>query len=208
MKTFPKGFLLALEGLDGSGKSTQARLVAESLRHRGIEASSFREPTEHSEWGRILRGGDSGPKARKEPGEELDLFMKDRAWDVGNNILPVLRAGGTALMDRYVLSSVSYQGALGIPPREILAANAAFPWPDLTIVLDLDPEEGLGRIREGRGKTDGVFENAKYLAKVREVLSLAVGLPGVRFVNAQIAGDELSETIVSMAVELMRRKRP
>ncbi|MDR1314310.1 MAG: dTMP kinase, partial [Deltaproteobacteria bacterium] len=206
LETHPKGFLLALEGLDGSGKSTQARLVRDTLLRRGLAVTSLREPTDATEWGRIIRGSAPGA-ARRAPREELELFLKDRAWDVGFNILPALEAGGTAVLDRYVLSSVSYQGALGIAPREILEASLGFPWPDLTVILDLgSPEKGLERIRTGRGAPDLSFENAPYLAKVREALALAADLPGVEFVDATIPERELAERISAMALEAMRLK--
>ncbi|MDR2613663.1 MAG: dTMP kinase [Deltaproteobacteria bacterium] len=190
-----KGFLLALEGLDGSGKSTQARLVAEALQAAGHAVSSFREPAPDGELGRKLKT--LMPGSRPEPREELRLFMIDRAYDVNTRILPALAGGGVAVMDRYILSSVSYQGARGILPSDILRQNLAFPWPDLTIVLDIEPEKGLERIREGRGGLTPAFEIAPYLAKVRDILNLASGLPGVEFWDAEAAAEEIAERITA-----------
>jgi dTMP kinase len=168
--------------------------------------SAFREPTASTLWGRAIRDAGPGAAYRREPKEELELFLKDRAWDVGANILPALEAGGAVVMDRYVLSSVAYQGALGIPPREILRASLAFPWPNMTVVLDLPPAEGLARIVSGRGAVFGAFENAPYLTKVREALSLAAGLPGVEFVDARAAEAELAAIIEKMILEAVKLK--
>jgi dTMP kinase len=178
--------------------------VAEALERAGLPVSSFREPTTDGEWGRILRA--SGSSGRRPPREELELFLKDRAWDLEARVLPALRAGRVAVLDRYVLSSVSYQGALGIPPTEILEANAGFPWPDLTVVLDLEPAEGLRRIREGRGAAADAFEDAQYLAGVREILGLAAALPGVEFMDAKEAVGMTASRIAERVQEAARDK--
>jgi dTMP kinase len=206
LKTHHGGFLLALEGVDGSGKSTQAGLATEALRSCGFRVSAFREPTSSTVWGRAIREAGPDPFVRRAPREELELFLKDRAWDVETNILPALEAGQAVVMDRYVLSSVAYQGALGIEPREILEASLAFPWPDMTIVLDLKPDDGLARIVSGRGATFGAFENAPYLRMVRDVLALAEVLPGVNFLDARPQEAELTAKIAVMIRDAVKNK--
>lgn len=158
------GFLIALEGIDGCGKSLQQGLLAEALRRRGHVVSLFREPGD-SEYGRELRrifveGRDVAPE------EELRLFVEDRRIDVRDNILPALARGEVVIMDRYYLSSVVYQGALGLDPEEILDRHRFAPEPDLTLVLDIDPATAHERIRAARGEVDS-FEEAGYLARVR-----------------------------------------
>lgn len=157
--------LIALEGIDGCGKSTQARLLAEELRGRGHVVCLLREPGDTTA-GRELRrifveGRDVDPE------EEVRLFLEDRKIDVRDNIRPALARGETVIMDRYYLSSVVYQGALGIDPEEIRAANEAFaPAPDLTIVLDVPPGTGRRRIHAARGVAN-TFEGQEYLTEVR-----------------------------------------
>ena len=94
--------IVAVEGIDGAGKTTVARKVVEELRRRGYDAVYLKEPTE-SEWGKRIR------KERSlKPEEELELFLKDREWNVKHNILPALKAGKIVVMDRYYYSTVPY----------------------------------------------------------------------------------------------------
>lgn len=159
------GRLIALEGIDGCGKSTQARLLGEKLRRRGHVVLLLREPGD-TEAGRELRrifveGRDVTPE------QEVRLFLEDRRIDVAENVLPALERGETVIMDRYYLSSVVYQGALGVDPEEIRRANEAIaPAPDLTLVLDVDPATGRRRIHASRG-TANAFEGREYLTEVR-----------------------------------------
>jgi dTMP kinase len=150
LKTGSSGFFLVFEGLDGCGKTTQATLLAQHLQdHKPYpgEVCVLKEPTSESPEGKTIRGFSSDH--RPTPEEELKLFLKDREWDLTRNILPTLNKGGTVVMDRYIISNICYQGALGLPLPSILGANLEFPWPDLTIILDIDPHLALLRI-EGR----------------------------------------------------------
>jgi len=157
--------LVALEGIDGCGKSTQARLLTAALNERGLAATTFREPGD-TEYGRELRrifveGRDVSPH------EEMRLFLEDRRIDVCTNILPALAASKVVIMDRYYLSSVVYQGALGVDPSEILAANEEIaPRPELTALLDIPVTVARQRIRAARGATN-TFEEHEYLDDVR-----------------------------------------
>jgi dTMP kinase len=163
--TTRRGLFIVLEGIDGTGKSTQAALLAERLRARGVETSVFREPT-GGVWGRKIRA-----KARKAgsltPAQELDLFIRDRRENVALNIAPALARGEAVVLDRYYFSTIAYQGARGLDPKRIRRLNEAFaPKPDLVFILDLDPARGLARIR-GRGARDELFEREDYLRRVR-----------------------------------------
>ena len=161
------GALIALEGIDGCGKSLQARRLAEALRAQGRRVELFREPGESAHGEELRRIFVEGRDVT--PQEELRLFVEDRRIDVRENILPALAAGKIVVMDRFYLSSVAYQGALGIDPEEIRAANEKFaPRPRVTVVLDVSPEVGRARIRSGRGAPDS-FEDEDYLARVRSV---------------------------------------
>jgi dTMP kinase len=162
-----RGILIVLEGIDGTGKSTQAALLAEKLRGLGVKTSVFREPTD-GVWGRKIR-----EKAKKAGSltaeEELDLFLRDRRDNVEKNIKPALERGETVILDRYYFSTIAYQSAKGLDAGRIRRLNEEFaPPPDLVFILDLDAESGLGRIRE-RGARDELFEREDYLRKVRAV---------------------------------------
>ncbi|MDR0548253.1 MAG: dTMP kinase, partial [Deltaproteobacteria bacterium] len=117
------GFLLALEGLDGAGKTTLAFQIQEKLLALGLTALVFKEPT-LGPMGLIIRQlTGAGRPDWLTPNQELELFLADRAWDVDNNIRPALQTGAVAILDRYILSSVVYQGALGLDPNYILTKN-------------------------------------------------------------------------------------
>ena len=120
-----RGKLIAFEGIDGAGKTTQAHLLTVFLNNWGQEAEVHHEPN-YSRWGNMLR------KALREgrrfsPEEELELFIMDRKYDVEHHILPDLNLGKTVIMDRYFYATAAYQGARGkISPEEILRINREF----------------------------------------------------------------------------------
>ncbi len=155
--------LIAIEGIDGAGKTTVARYLFEELRRRGYDVVLLKEPTE-SEYGRkvreLLRSGKSNPHL------ELELFLKDREWNVRNNVLPALESGKIVIMDRYYYSTVAYQGASGIDIEYIRRLNERFPKPDLVIILDVRPEVALKRIEDRRRER---FERLDFLRRVREI---------------------------------------
>lgn len=161
------GRLIVFEGIDGAGKSTQARLLAETLESAGLTVLQTREPTDGPH-GRRLR--ESAASGRLPPSEELELFVLDRKQHVRDEILPALAAGKVVIIDRYYLSTAAYQGARGLDPEAIMSANEAFaPIPALAILLTADAGEGRGRIR-GRGDGDGnLFERESELREVAAV---------------------------------------
>jgi dTMP kinase len=136
---------ISLEGVDGSGKSTQARLLVEAL---GNDTVAIREPggTEAAERIRELL---ADPGVELEPLAELMLFLAARADLTARVIRPALEAGRDIVADRFSDSSVAYQGAargLGVGEVISLCDTATDGlWPDLTVLLKIDPESGLGR---------------------------------------------------------------
>jgi dTMP kinase len=136
---------ISLEGIDGSGKSTQASLLAEAL---GPETLLIREPggTDAAERIRALL---ADPDLSLDPYAELLLFLAARADLTAGVIRPALDAGRTVISDRFADSSVAYQGAArGLGVGEVISLTDAATdglWPDLTILLRVDPEVSLGR---------------------------------------------------------------
>jgi dTMP kinase len=171
-----KGLLIVLEGIDGSGKTTQARALVRRLKARGLVAVFFREPT-RGRWGREIRRR-AVRAGSLTPEEELDLFVRDRKENVERNLRPALDRGKIVVLDRYYFSTMAYQGAKGIDPGKIRRMNERFAVkPDLVIVLDVGAGEGLARI-EGRKVREELFEREDYLRHVREIFR---GLRGPRF---------------------------
>jgi dTMP kinase len=162
------GVLIAIEGIDGTGKSTQLRLLAEELSRRGFEVVATREPT-NGPHGRRIREL-YGNRRQVSPDEELELFMADRRQHVREVIQPALAAGKIVLTDRYYFSTAAYQGAAGRDPEVILRANEAFaPVPDLLFLLVLPPALGIERIRSLRREQLNDFEQEHELRRVAAI---------------------------------------
>jgi dTMP kinase len=165
-----RGLLLAFEGIDGTGKSSQVRILAETLSGEGYPVVVTREPTD-GPYGREIRAF-FAKRHQLSPAAELELFMNDRRQHVREVIAPALAAGQIVLTDRYYLSTAAYQGAAGRDPEEIMAANEAFaPVPDLVLLLTLPPALGIRRIREQRGEVLNDFEQEEALAKVARIFA-------------------------------------
>ena len=188
------GWLVVLEGIDGSGKSTVLRRLAEYCASRGLDAVVSSEPT-RGQWGMKLR--QSMTDGRLTLDEELALFLKDRAEHVETLIRPALEAGKVALLDRYYFSTAAYQGARGVEPEKILVENEKFaPEPDLVILLDFDPAAGLDRIR-ARGDAPNHFEQLEQLQQVRQIF-LTLDRACIRKVDAAQPADAVGRECVRL----------
>ena len=141
-----RGLLIAFEGIDGTGKSTQLPLLADWLRGQGCAVVETREPTD-GPYGREIRAL-YRDRSRVSRERELELFVLDRRQHVTECILPALEQGRIVLTDRYYFSTAAYQGAGGSDPAAIFAANAFAPEPDLVLLLTLPVAAGVARIRD------------------------------------------------------------
>ncbi|MDR3201627.1 MAG: dTMP kinase [Bifidobacteriaceae bacterium] len=157
------GRFIALEGGDGSGKTTQARLLAAALAARGYnDITVTREPGGTALGGQIraalLHGGEVTPRA------EALLYAADRAQHVAEVVAPALARGGIVLTDRYIDSSIAYQGeGRALPEAEVRAVNrfgAGGLQPDLTVLLDIGAETAGRRREAGRGGAQDRIEAA------------------------------------------------
>lgn len=165
---------VSLEGIDGSGKSTQARLLADAL---GPDTLLIREPggTEAAERIRELLA-DGGVEL--DPLAELLLFLAARADLTARVIRPALEAGRMVVSDRFADSSVAYQGAArGLGVGEVISLSDAATeglWPDLTLLLRVDPEVGLGRADGGdRFEAEGLELQRAVAEAYEEIAKIA-----------------------------------
>ena len=164
-RPIPGGLLIAIEGIDGAGKTTAASTLAQWCGERGLLSVLSKEPTS-GPWGKKLRESSA---ARLTLPQELDLFHKDREEHAQNSLQPALDEDGIVILDRYYWSTAAYQGARGASVSEVIEFNETnFPLPDLVLLLDLPVELGQERIRK-RGDIPNAFESVEALIKCREI---------------------------------------
>ncbi|WKN48864.1 dTMP kinase [Nocardioides sp. Arc9.136] len=194
----PTGVLVCFEGGEGSGKSTQSRRLREWLEAEGYAVVLTFEPGD-TEVGKVLRRLVLDPTTGDlDPHTEALLYAADRAEHVARLVRPALERGEVVVMDRYVDSSLAYQGAgrdLDLAMVERISRWATDDLrPHLTVVLDLEPEQGLGRFAE-RDKIEG--EGLEFHRRVREAfLRMAAADPEHYLVlDARAPVDEVAAAV-------------
>jgi dTMP kinase len=201
-----KGPLFILfEGIDGSGKTTQADMLFSWLNKQSVSATRLAEPT-GGRWGRKIRAMLSGNSA-PDPWEQVRLFILDRDDDVANNLAPALSRGDVVVMDRYYYSNAAYQGAGGADPAAIIAENRArrFPEPDRIYFIDIDPGLAMERIgRRASEKARELFEQKGFLERVRTIFLSQLG-PNALVVDRSGSPDEVFARIVQDMTAGFRR---
>lgn len=203
----PVGVLLALEGVDGSGKSTQARLLAAALRQRGLNVLLTREPTEGPA-GKRLRHYLAGPTRHLNPAEELALFVDDRRDHVAKVIRPALAAGQVVITDRYYYSSAAYQGALGLDVDSILKANESFaPRPQAVFILTLSPKVAVARLSQDPDRLCQVSEGQDYLEQVAAIYASLTG-PHIHRVDAAQPPEMVHAALLSITLKILDCNKP
>jgi dTMP kinase len=203
----PRGLLLALEGGEGAGKSTQARLLAIWLRDQGFDVVATHEPGATKVGMRLRALLLDNTHQGLAPRAETLMYAADRAEHVAAVMRPALERGAIVVTDRYVDSTLAYQGAgRQLPVAEIAELNR---WatgglqPDLTILLDLPPAEGLGRRARSGDRLES--EPTEFHQRVRAgFLARAQADPGRYLVlDARQEPGELSREIQSRVRDLL-----
>jgi len=158
-----KGAFICIEGLDGCGKTTQTKLLARKLRN-GYNAFYTAEPS-HGKIGTFIRKRCLYGEKRLSSVTEALLFAADRLEHVENEVLPALQQGRLVISDRYVYSSLAYQGAAGLSLDWIEKINEHALRADFAIFIDVDPQIVMRRLK----RTRSVMENLETQQKVREI---------------------------------------
>lgn len=190
-----QGLFIVIEGIDGTGKSTQAKRLGEWFESQGREVVISREPTD-GPWGRKLR--ESAATGRLSPQDELQYFLDDRRQHVDEKINPALSEGKVVILDRYYFSTMAYQGARGFDPAEIRRMNEEFaPIPDLLLILDLDVDTAHQRIGH-RGDSANEFEKKENLQRCRDIFLSLKDEPFARVVDSSGSLDDVSAKILTI----------
>ena len=210
-----KGFFITLEGVEGSGKTTQTALVGDALRAAGHRVMVTREPG-GTRAGEAIRAIFLDPAVSLHAAAELLLVLADRAQHVREKLKPALAAGEIVLSDRYSDSTTAYQGyGRGLDLKLLdelnrLASDGAYP--DLTIVLDLAVETGLERTRarvrgDVRGPDRFEGEQVEFHRRVREgFLTIAREQPArVKILDATAPVAAITARITAAILELVTR---
>lgn len=207
------GLFVTLEGVEGSGKSTQARALEKHLEARGLPVSLTREPGGTALGEEVRRILLDRANAGMTPEAELFLYLASRAEHVARVIEPRLNRGEIVISDRFGDASVAYQGGgrrLGVEfVRSLNAQAVRGVKPDITFLLDLDPEEGLRRLarKVGEGGCDRIESEAlEFHERVREAYLRAAESEPARFVvlDARQSEGEIASLITGRVDELTR----
>ena len=159
-----RGVLIAIEGLDGSGKTTHARILNENLRRYGYNSEYTKEPS-IGKIGSFIQSMILYGNIMTEPTVEALLFAADRVDHIKSFVEPSLRQGRIIISDRYVYSSLAYQGARGVDLKWLRNINEFAPKADISFYIDVPPEVALSRKRG----TKSVFERLDFQTRVRNI---------------------------------------
>jgi len=202
------GLLITLEGVEGAGKTSQMMRLERWLRRQGRKVERTREP-DGTRLGLAVRRLFERPGVKPEPLVEVFLFMAARQQHVAEKIRPWLERDRVVLCDRYADATVAYQGyGRGVDRdliRELNARATSGVMPDLTVLFDLDPAEGLRRIR-GRRLDNFEREKLVFHRRVRQgYLEILRAEPKrVRLIRAAQPPDVVERDVRAIVEEFFR----
>ncbi len=191
-----KGKFIVFEGLDGSGQSTQAKLLKAYLQRQGKKVLLTKEPTRWTAAGKKIKAV-LEEKIKTDSLKLQELFVRDRAEHLKKEIIPALKKGKIVISDRYFLSTLAF-GWVDVRLQKLIDMNKDFMLPDFIFWLRVKPEECLRRIKlrgeeiklfEKLGKLQKVFKNYQ---KIRRIFK------GIISVNGERPIDKIHKEIASV----------
>ena len=189
---------ICVEGLDGSGKTTQAQMLTERL-NKDYKAVYTAEPS-HGKTGTFIRECCLYEEKRLPTAVEALLFAADRIEHVENEVKPALAEGKLVICDRYVYSSLAYQGSAGLSLTWIKKINAYALKPDYAVFIDVPPERVLKRLQRKKS----VMETLEIQRKVREVYLTFVAKGELVLIDGDKPPDEVADDLFSKVQSFLR----
>ncbi|MDH4291377.1 MAG: dTMP kinase [Dehalococcoidia bacterium] len=197
-----KGVFVCIEGLDASGKTTHAHRLVRNLRREGFDALYTTEPS-LGEIGRFIRTYILQRKRRVPSVVEALLFAVDRFDHVEKEVKPALEEGKIVVSDRYVYSSLAYQGAAGLDIKWIEEINRLALTPDLAIYIDVPPEVVVKRMRRKKS----VMERLGTQRRVRAVYMKFVEKGKLVSVDGNRRKNEVAKDILTVVLDFLKNYR-
>jgi len=196
-KMSKKGAFICIEGLDGCGKTTQAKLLAKKL-GKSRNTLYTAEPS-RGKIGTYIRNRCLYGEKRLSTVVEALLFAADRIEHVENEVLPALREGRLVISDRYIYSSLAYQGAAGLSLEWIEKVNKHALKPDLAVFIDVDPKTVMHRLKRKRS----VMENMETQQRVRDFYLKFVAKGELVKLDGNRAKNEVAETLSALVLKFL-----
>ena len=191
-----RGFFICVEGLDGCGKTTQTKLLVRRLRRKRYAAIYTAEPS-RGKIGKFIKRHCLHGEKRVSSIIEALLFAADRFEHVEDVIVPAIRKGKIVVSDRYVYSSLAYQGAAGLDSEWIAKVNEHAIHPDLAFFIDVKPEVVVKRLKPKKS----VMENLQTQQKVREVYMKFVENGELVKIDGNGSVQEVAESILKAVLK-------
>ena len=196
-----KGAFICIEGLDGCGKTTQAKLLVKKLQksHNVVYTA---EPS-RGKIGTFIRKSYLYGEKRLSSVVEALLFAADRLEHVESEVLPALNQGELVISDRYVYSSLAYQGAAGLSLEWIEKINEQALRPDFAIFIDVDPKTVMHRLKPRKS----VMENLETQRKVREIYLKSVEKGDLARINGDKPKNEVAQELYAVVLKFLNASR-
>jgi len=194
-----RGLFICVEGLDGCGKTTQAKILVKKLQKIGYNAVYTAEPS-RGKIGRFIKRYCLHGGKRVSSIVEALLFAADRYEHVETEIIPALKDGKIVVSDRYMYSSLAYQGAVGLSLDWIRKINEHAVTPNLAIFIDVEPDTVIKRLKPKKS----VMENLETQRKVREVYLKFVENGELVRVNGNKSKNEVADEIFFIVLNSLK----
>jgi len=197
-----KGIFICIEGLDGSGKTTHAHRLVRNLQKKELEAIYTTEPS-RGELGKFIRSSVLEGEKRVPRVLETVLFAVDRVEHLEKMVKPALQQGKIVVSDRYIYSSLAYQGSAGLDVNWIKEINSFVLPADIAIYIDVPPEVVVKRIKRKKS----VMEKLETQRKVQEVYMMFVNSGKLIRIDGDRPKVEVEQNILSLILEFLEKHK-